>query len=390
MANPTYLNQVEKITELFSSLEERARNILFPSERKGIFVRPDIDGWSKFLKFAYRLTHPYSVERGPGLLELISLPVMLLLAWLTFTVAFGMVYVVTNSPDNSTGNTAASENILFVLCGGIGIFLSVISYYWWFEGLATTRYTWRAKVFVFILFCGLVLLVSSLFKPLGAQKIFTDTLAIYVLLVIPSLTYFYAIGLDGFVEALYVIITIIRSIDSLHTPIQIGNIRILLTDDLSSLSMQENYVGGLAELRPAEIETLQEWSQANRDASVHRIVPTTVVVTILTLIGMSKIASDWVDNGVQYALVAFSRFFTNPFSDAFLPAIGISLILLFVVWFLKTLARLFRNIAVQNLIIEACIVAKNSKQAELESYKEQKITLAETVCWLIRFLKRFK
>ncbi len=387
MADPTYLAQVEKITQLFSSLEERARNILFPIERKGIFVRPNIDDWNKFLKFAYRLTHPYSTEFGPNLLEVIALPVMLFLAWVTFAVAFGMVYAVTNSPGNSTSEAVASENFLFFLCGGIGIFFSIISYYWWFEGLTTKRYTGRAKLWVFLIFCGLVLLTSSLFKSLGAQKIFTDTIAIYVLLVIPSLTYFYAIGLDGFVESLYAITTMIRSIDSLHTPVQIGNIRILLTDKLSSPAMQENHAWKLADLPPAEIEILREWSQANRDASVNRIIPTTVVVTILTLIGMSKIVSNWVDNSVQYTLAVFSKFFTNPFSDAFLPAIGISLILLFVLWFLKTLARLFINIAVQNLIIETCIVAKHSRQVELESIKEPKITIADIFEWLIKFFK---
>lgn len=387
MANPTYLNQVEKIIRLFSSLEERARNILFPAERKGIFVHPNIDGWNKFLKFVYQLTHPYSVERGPSLLEVVTLPVMLSLAWVTFATAFGMVYAVTNSPGYSAGYLITAETILFFLCGGVGLFLSIISYYWWFEGLTTTRYTWRAKLLVFIMFCGLMLLASSLFKPLGAQKIFTDTLAIYILLVIPSLTYFYAIGLDGFVEALYIIITIIRSIDSLHTPVQIENIRILLTDKLSSPAMQENHVWRLTDLPLVEIETLREWSQANRDASVNRIVPTTVVVTILTLIGMSKMASNWVDNSVQYALTVFSRFFTNPFSDAFLPAIGISFVLLFVIWFLKTLARLFRNIAVQNLVIETCIVAKHGRQIELESLKEPKTTVTDIFEWLIRLFK---
>jgi hypothetical protein len=173
----------------------------------------------------------------------------------------------------------------------------------------------------------------------------------------------------------------------LHTPVQIGNIRILLTDKLSSPAMQENHAWKLADLPPAEIEILREWSQANRDASVNRIIPTTVVVTILTLIGMSKIVSNWVDNSVQYTLAVFSKFFTNPFSDAFLPAIGISLILLFVLWFLKTLARLFINIAVQNLIIETCIVAKHSRQVELESIKEPKITIADIFEWLIKFFK---
>jgi hypothetical protein len=383
-----YQDQVKRITNLFVAIEKQSRSILFPTERTGIFVRPNIGASNKSLQFAYRLSHPYSAEKGPGILDAIALPVMFILAWLTFAMAFGMIYITAVSPNNSVILSTPADNILMTLCGGIGILLSLISYYWWFEGLTTKRYTIGEKLFVLISFVVFLLIVSNAFKHIGIHQYSGNTLAIYIILVIPSLTYFFAIGLDAFVEVLYTTKIGFYAIRSLHNPLQIGNIQSLVTENIHLIA-RENQIWKLGDLSPNEISTLREWSQANRDATVHRLIPTSVVITILTLIGISDTARSWTDHNIQIALDVFAKFLINPFSDAFWPGIGISLILIPVIWFMKYLARLFENIAVQNLIIETCIVARHARQVELESQKIQKtsISFENVIAWVANLFK---
>lgn len=388
MTDSTYFNQVKRIINLFSGLEKRARNILFPTERTGIFTRPDLKPWNKLQKFLYRLSHPYSTEKGPGLIDVIALPAMLMLAFITFAMAFGMIYTVTVSPDNSVKYIGPNDNVLITICGVVGIFLAVISYYWWFEGLATKRYTIGAKLLVVFSFVGFLLLINNAFRQFGVQQLSATTFAVYIVLVIPSLTYFYAISLDAIIEILYATKISIISIRSLHDPLQIENIRGLVNEKIHS-GEDESQIWELADLLPGELTTLQNWSQANRDATVHRIVPASVVITILTLIGISDTARSWADNVIQSALAVFIKFLAQPFSDAFWPGIGISLILIPVIWFIKYLARLFGNIAVQNLIIETCIVARHARQVELESQKKQEIsiTFEGILAWIVNLFK---
>jgi len=367
----TYPDQVEKIITIFSALEKRARNSLFPNERTGIFVRPGTKNWNKLLKFLYRLSHPYSMERGTGLFDVIALPALFLLAWVTLVVAFGMVYVTTSSPGNSAETNISLEGIFITLCSVSGIFLFLISYFWWIEGMATKRYTLGAKLLVLTVFIISFLSINNSFSKAGRIQLSVNTLPIYVVLVIPSLTYFFAVGLDGIVETLYTIKTGFQAIRSLHNPLQVDNMRSLTLENIHFLE-NANQTFKLADLTLGELSTLQDWSQANRDATVHRLIPTSVVITILTLIGVSDTARLWTDNIIDETVGIITKFLTNPFSDAFLPGIGIFLILIPVIWFMKNLAKLFTNIAIQNLIIETCIVSRHARQVEIDSFKKQK------------------
>jgi hypothetical protein len=163
----------------------------------------------------------------------------------------------------------------------------------------------------------------------------------------------------------------------MHDPLPLEQVRKLSIDEIP------NTYGGpawkLNSLSLHEIQTLRKWADANRESTDKRTLPTIVIFGFLALV----LSSETIKQSITEPIVQFwwggltFIWYTIKSQPALMFSwkyIGATLVLVltltFAVYILKMFSRLFRNLAVQSLVIEACILAENAHQ---ENYQIKEI-----------------
>jgi hypothetical protein len=371
------------ITDRFSELSSHAEGLAFPDYRAATFKSKDLSGQNIVLKYIYYLGHPYGTSEKVDLVFPLVWVIYLFLLFQAYFVGLNLLIPVI-SHQIFLFNPFALESLLTMIFGFLGgIAGSIVTYAWWVDIARKNINNWIKLIP--LIFLSLIL--YSIIKPIVYQNPFINWnnltsnfpffLAILILLLIPSVTFFIAIVCESILFLLVLIRTTSDWIVSIHAPRPVETINKLAFDEIVP-SKLDNPKWRLCNLNLKDITVLHNWSEANRDSSEKRTIPTLLFATILVLPFSSDIIRQMIDK-LFFILLTNSSVFINAGSQTKFPDgsnITSLLILFFIVYivikFLNVLLALSRNIVVQNLIIEACILVENSIEEPSKPKKAKK------------------
>ncbi len=158
----------------------------------------------------------------------------------------------------------------------------------------------------------------------------------------------------------------------------------LLVQSLATESVLERSDGQspmtLLDLNLSTIQTLREWAQANRDSTDKRLMPTVLTLAALQVVGLSYI----LDLPIWPAIFDVIKYVYDLLQKQ-APVIGLGsawyglllgVLATSALLLLKFVGGLFSNLAIQGLIIEACIVAEYVKKSAEDSVSATSSNLA--------------
>ena len=358
-----YQNQVENIIQLFTVLEAWASKILFPKPNIGAVKEPDLEKWHPWRAFLYRTSHPYSSAKNLGPFAIFGLIYLPIGVFIGFSYGFSLLFP--QNPDVSIlfPPTTLEETVIYLTYSMLIFPLLLVAYYWWFDVFVLSRYITKIKMFLFILVLSSMFLVSIYFSnhslypgafenPHNAYEI----LCVFVLFITPSFTYSIAVFFDLVLVVMNSIKKIGRFLSSFHLPLHLDNIRVVVSEEFSN-SNKEGKTYDLANMDERTLKALVSLARESRTATVHRILPTTLVLGLLAVL----VTIDPIRTVIAQKVSLLGDFVvsyvksprtTNSFGRVFL-VIGIYVTLRFI----RIYIELFRNLAIQNLVIESCTVA---------------------------------
>jgi hypothetical protein len=158
-------------------------------------------------------------------------------------------------------------------------------------------------------------------------------------------------------------ISLFGGIRSMYDPLPLVKVKRLALEEIPAAREGEP-PWKLNSLSLHEIQTLRKWAEANRESTDKRILPAIVVIAFLTLLLSTDTVRSMFDLYIQnwfqrmFSLLTMRTVF---FSKEYFLSLFIFAITIFTIVFLvKTFSPMFVNLAVQSLMIEACILAENS------------------------------
>jgi hypothetical protein len=132
----------------------------------------------------------------------------------------------------------------------------------------------------------------------------------------------------------------------------------------------------LLDLKASEIMALRDWSQANREGTDKRLLPTSIVLAVLAFIATTPMFQQWTLSWVIYFQVANAEYndpkSIAPIASVLTMQLLIPLGILFALYLAVIYYAMFRNLVVQTYIIETCTVALYAaEQREAEEARVQ-------------------
>lgn len=367
---------IDALLARYASLVEHVETLAFPLQRSGAAAPPDTSGWSGRRRLLYRLTSPLLTTFSAGSFEEL----------VAFLYQFGLVGIIwiyglltwaasaVVLLDHSLGNTLSPANApvevavwgVVLLAGGNALF--PLAYLRWIAFWRDARYSRRARRILTLLFLICVAITATwLIVEHSAQfvsQVVADGtnlalfVAAFVCFIIPVLTFFYMLLVDTLALGMWLVSISLRYFWSLHNPLPRRFIRELATQPITWTS-EEDGTWRMADLSPVELRYLRKWAEANRDATDKRLLPTALVLAALGLFVSIPPVSGTVGRGLTrlfHAMTDAAR------TTELFTAIGAGIIFWFgvvlVLAFFYVLVLLFRNLATQSLIIEACLVCE--------------------------------
>ena len=141
-----------------------------------------------------------------------------------------------------------------------------------------------------------------------------------------------------------------------------------------------------------EIRALRKWAEANLEATDKRALPAVFVVGFLALFLSSETVRQSITEPIvqlwwremTFFWVAVNKSPSEMFSWHYLFATFVFVITLMLAKsILRTFSRLFRNLPVQSLVVEACILAESAHE---ENFQEVRINIPPHKNSLLRFV----
>jgi hypothetical protein len=218
----------------------------------------------------------------------------------------------------------------------------------------------------------------------------------YIFFLIPSITYFFIIVYESLIQIKQLITAILRSIKSIHDPLPLEQVRKLVTEEIPATDGKPAWK--LASLSSNEIQTLRKWAEANLEATDKRALPALVVVGFLALFFTSDTIKKSISEPIiQFWLKELSYFWitinktpSKIFSwDYFWATFILVVTLILVKYVLQTFSRLFKNLPVQSLVVEACILAEGAIEEEYQEELKTKPTQVNNLIGFIQYLLEF-
>lgn len=379
---------IERISKYFEKVSIVSENLIFPNQRKGAFQSKVFTKGHFISRLAYFFNRPFTYFDSEFPFIIILWPLFLIMFILSISLSFTLIVIPINY---------ASLNFIF-LCIGFGIIMSYISYSWWVDTLANKNFTWLIKL---ILFLATVILINFLLKTYINQnlEIFTFPnmnsiwiqIPVIIFLLIPSCSSVVIIFFDLLLLIFFVLKITLNEIRIINQPRPIGLIKELITKNIE-IDQETNESIRLVDLPNLEIQTILQWSTANRDNSEKRTIPTFIIATFFGVL----LASDFIRNIFDQYLSIIVQQFTSYFEIKsaslipyikHIPSLGIACLLAIIILrFLKYLIALLHNIVTQNLIIEACIVAKYVNESQEIFLKVESVNNKRTLINIVQRL----
>lgn len=358
----------QDLIDKFSALVKHTEELAFPNYRTGILSQPDMSSWGKVRTFFYKTTHSGLLIDSNHFWEILVYGLWSL-ASLT-SLALGILFIDQKyySLPNAKTNLLVNNSWVIGIAVTATILVIPVIIYWGYEVYTDKRYSinWRISITAF--FALMIVWISqniSLHAQLGDWLNRDSGLALsYFVFIGPALAYLTALWLDLFLSFFYLLRVTLGGVNSLHDPLPINKINELLLKDIPT--NKEGVAWHLLNLSKDEVQIIHKWAIANREATEKRIIPITIGLSLFSLLTFGNFIQKSADDFIARYVTTFTSILANPFSFDILTVIinvGIFLLILLVVTLItQALVGLFVNLAVQNIIIETCLVAEYSKK----------------------------
>jgi hypothetical protein len=285
---------------------------------------------------------------------------------------FGIGLLMLSSLQVSVSTPARPDNSLvwIIILGILYLLLLPAAFKRWQVLLTEQNYHPLMRVIFALGLIGILAAVFSLpvIYNLGNTITFSKLLKFYVsnflltlfllVLLLPSIIFFYTNIIDAVIWILWIFVSGIFAFVFFHSPFTVKQVRKLVLDGAKS---SDGKLWKLVDVPDIELGTLKKLAESNRDGTDKRLVPITLFLGLLQVLGWEFLTKflgiDSLWNGMLQALIMRDNFMIILTSAAF----GFMLSLLF----LSTFARLISNLLAQGIIIEACILVQYGREKQL-------------------------
>jgi hypothetical protein len=368
-----YDSHVDRLIERFSALTEQARALVFPKAQN----EPDKSRWSRARRFLHRLSSPFPIEFDGSLVGF-----AVYFGWMFAFASWVACYLVFLSlaldtpplpPGSQSDSGPVQQIVTGVLAAVAGIIFIPAAYWRWIEFFRDRRFSKWLRVLLTVAF-GLALSFHHyLFDTVERTRYVSFVYAhvglfifVYALVLIPALTYAYMLALYAMLRGLRLTRTSLKYLASIHHPMPIKILRKLILEPIPSGQKAES-VWRLIDLSDEELKAIRSWSEANREGTDKRLLPTAVVFGVLGIFADTQMFSNFIERTLVFLYKALTPHADLGWqSEKFLVAAGeftgAVLILSPIGVFVNLILSLFANLAAQSIIIEACIVAEYARE----------------------------
>ncbi|MCZ7547636.1 MAG: hypothetical protein M5U11_00565 [Anaerolineales bacterium] len=391
----TYNQRIYQYIEKYSSLVKYAEELAFPSDRKGLPEKAR--EWGRLRKAIHRMAHPFTIAENTfwdyvGYFILVFL-MQTNLGWGLMLLSPALL----SSPAIlSFENIGSAISLILALIFSIP--LAAVSYYWFFD-IFTDRATHPKSPYIlatidliFILSFSFAVRSGSGSKDLTVSSVnIIPFLVSYILFFVPVITYFLIICSEAVALFRQIILSVSRSVKTIHDPLPLGQVRTLAIEEIPALENKPGWK--LSSLSLHEIQTLRTWAEANLEATDKRTLPAVFVFGFLALF----LSSDTIKQSIVEPVTTFwwnelTFFWTftkdSPSKllswDFLLSVLMLAITLILTKYILRTFSRLFRNFPVQSLVVEACVLAESAHE---ENNRDDKSNISPLSNPLLRFLR---
>lgn len=398
----TYNQRIDRYIDKYSSLVKYAEDLAFPSDQRGF---PDeAMEWGRIRKVIHRMSHPFTIS-GNALQD--SLGYFILTFLMQTNLVWGLMFLAPAMLGTSTilSFTNIGSAISLILALIFAVPLSIVSYYWLFS--IFTDKNVNPKLSYLLVFIELIILFgfSCAIRNGSTTKHFVDSptdiiplLISYILFFIPALTYLLIILFESVGQIRQLIKSVSRSVKTIHDPLPLEQVRKLVIEEIPAPDGKPSWK--LDSLSLQEIRTLRQWAEANLDATDKRALPAVFLVGFLALF----LSSETVRQSITEPIIQFwwkemtflwttvNKTPLEMFSWHYLFATFVFVITLVLAKsILRTFSRLFRNLPVQSLVVEACILAESAREESIQEARikipSQKNSLIGFVLYLIKLFR---
>jgi hypothetical protein len=385
ITNPNYDSTVNKLIDRYYELVEKAGLILFSWWTIKYIQLPSLHGMPKWRSRFYDIVSPtiiFDPSSPPSFWKLliITLWVFVLTLWTEILSLFVLLVKDALPQTAEAGPSFLVELWIYLMIFiPIAIIYSYTSWYLTVKDNPTKLYWLISLIVMFLLFWFDKLPLSKAdFLSLYNNPIFSFAI---IFLIIPSilLSSFLLLFLSKLV--LEIIFNILRSLFRAHQSLSIFVLRALSTEYVGS----EDSRWKLSDLRTNEIQTLRELSKTNLEATEKKTIPAIILLTLLGFLATTTpVFGNVIGNSFQWIFNHMTLFVPsgiitfNTIGNMLVNFIVTSLFLYIVLAYLV----LFRNLIIQGIVVQACIIAEFGRSQIQEEPFEMKR------CWLCSFLRR--
>jgi hypothetical protein len=357
---------------------KHAEELAFPSDRRGLPEKAS--KWGRLRKAIHRMAHPFTIAENSFW---DSVGYFFLVFLMQMNLGWGLMFlapVMLGSPVilsfANLGNT-----ISLILALIFSIPLAAVSYYWFFD-IFTDKNTHPKSpcilaiidLFFIIGFSFAVCNGSSSKHLIVSSANIIPFLVSYILFFIPVITYFLIICSEAVALFRQIILSISRSVKTIHDPLPLEQVRALAVEEIPAFENKPGWK--LSSLSLHELQTLRIWAEANLEATDKRTLPAIFVFGLLALfLSSDTIKQSIVEpvttfwwNELTFVWIAATMSPLKLLSwDFALSILVLTVTLIITKYLLRTFSRLFRNFPVQSLVVEACILAESAHE---ENYQQ--------------------
>jgi hypothetical protein len=341
----------------FRSLNQHVETIVFPKTKNSIFMPVNMDAWNPVRRFLYKTSMPYlyTYEKSNSSIFYLFLTISgLIMSFYSLMIAERIAKAV--SFELYQFQLALLWMFIF-LC-----FFGMISF------LFDARYHIILKIIVLLVVGIASLALGTNLFPLTLTDPPTRTITsfealIQVFALVFSTLLAVAIFLiNTFLSVLLSYVQLINFTETVQSPSTDKLIERLLSSEINSDGSLDQW--RILDLPKKDIVALRSWSESNLNSSEKRTIPAVIILPLVAVL--------WGINEVRDFLLSPLFESTSISWKTLLASIVLMPVLLFITVFSKSMVSIFRNIAIQSLIIETTLVAEYAVEEPKELQVSEK------------------
>lgn len=355
------------LVERFSSLAKYTSDLVFPDYRNGILSKPNSSNWGKVRQVAYQTAHPALFINDQKIWQFIAYIILSFSSLVQLALSLLFLDPKYYSPLNETASPVEINSVVIGITIITTILILPVILFWWGEIITDIRYLLWHKI---LIVASLIISLYSFANTISLKANFDDwinlnnhLLLVFAILVFPAMSFVLSIAVDLILSGYYLLRVVLGGIFSLHNPLPFTEIKKLLQENIPLHETTGSWK--ISDLSSSEISSLHQWAVTNREATEKRAIPLSIGLGLFGVVTFSDTIRTIADGFITWFLDILAAFIKTPFS---LPLqtvlLSFSILLVFIIFIgsiTRSLLSLFVNISVQNVIIETCVIAIQSK-----------------------------